>query len=173
MMKSRARLWSDAIIVDLAFVINFTAFQSMQNLQSSLNYTQGLGTIGLSVVYGALVVSALFLPPFCIRRFGCKWTIAMCLFPYAIFMAANLHATWWTIIPSAILLGFAAAPLWGAKCTFLTQIAVCLATKSAERSDVVISRLFGLFFMAFQTCTFQDLIHTFISFTSYSYTYEA
>ncbi len=55
-------------IVSIAFLLNFTAFQSMQNLQSSLNRVEGLGTIGLSVIYGALIMSALFVPSFAIDR---------------------------------------------------------------------------------------------------------
>lgn len=152
--RLRRRLWYSVIAVCAAFVLNFTAYQSMQNLQSSLNVVEGLGTAGLAVVYAALILSSLTLPPLVIGHLGCKWTIALCFLPYAIFMAANLYASWWTIMPAAALMGTAAAPLWAAKCTYLTNVAHRLASLSNTHTsvDVYISRLFGLFFMAFQTC---------------------
>ena len=42
-------------------------------------------------------------------------------------MLANVYAIWGTIIPGVAILGLGAAPLWSAKCTYLTQTAMWYA----------------------------------------------
>ena len=125
--------------------------QSMQSLQSSLNRVEGLGTISLSVIYGCLMISCLFLPSLLINTFGCKYTITACFIPYVLFMAANLYPDWYTMIPASVLVGLAAAPLWAAKCTYLTEMGKRYATVSMLTEDAAINRFFGMFFMAFQS----------------------
>ena len=43
---------------------NFTAFNGASVLQSSLNDDGGLGTGSLAIIYGSLIVSAMFTPTF-------------------------------------------------------------------------------------------------------------
>ncbi len=62
--------------VSLAFMALFTAYNSMANLQSSINSVDGLGTWTLTATYAALVVSCLLLPAPLIARFTVKWTMA-------------------------------------------------------------------------------------------------
>jgi len=83
----------------------FTAFQSISNLQSSLNSDQGLGTVSLSTIYVTIVVSCLFLPPVMISNIGLKYTIILSQFTYLLYIAANMYAKWYTIMPAAIILG--------------------------------------------------------------------
>ncbi|WAR12257.1 UN93A-like protein [Mya arenaria] len=148
---TRLRILKNLTVVSFGFLLLFTAFQSLSNLQSSLNKSEGLGVIGLSVIYGALVISCMFLPPFIIARLGCKWTIPLSMGCYVLYMCANLYAVWGTIIPSAIILGLGAAPLWSAKCTYLTQTGVWYAKLVGKSEDDIINRFFGFFFMLFQT----------------------
>lgn len=44
-----------------------------------------------------------------------------------------------------------AAPLWTAKCTFLTDLGNKYAKYSGESTEVVINRFFGIFFAMFQS----------------------
>ena len=148
---SRPRIIKNLVIVSLAFLCLFTAFQCLSNLQSSLNKEEGLGTGGLATIYGALVVSSLFLPPFIIRRIGCKWAIAFSMLCYILYMAANFYAVWATIIPTAVILGLGAGPLWSAKCTYLTQTSLWYSRQTGKSEDNVLNTFFGIFFMLFQT----------------------
>jgi hypothetical protein len=66
-------------------------------------------------------------------------------------MAANFHAVWGLIVPASIILGLGAAPLWSAKCTYLTRTAVWYAKLTDATEDDVINKFFGFFFMVFQT----------------------
>lgn len=93
------------LVVSFAFLFLFTAFQSLSNLQSSLNQAEGLGVASLSVIYSALIVSCMFVPPLIIDRLGCKWTLAVCMVTYCAYIAANYYSTWYTLIPTSVLLG--------------------------------------------------------------------
>lgn len=148
---SKFQILKNVVAVSFGFVFLFTSFQSLTNLQSTLNKDEGIGTGGLSIVYGALVVSCMFVPSFVISHIGCKWTIAASMVCYVLYMAANFHAVWGLIVPASIILGLGAAPLWSAKCTYLTRTAVWYAKLTDAKEDDVINRFFGFFFMVFQT----------------------
>ena len=148
---SKGRIIKNLLVVSLGFLCLFTAFNSLSNLQSSLNKAEGLGVGGLATIYGALVVSCMFLPPFIIGRLGCKWTVAFSMLCYILYMAANFYAVWATIIPGAIILGMGAAPLWSAKCTYLTETGKWYSKQTGKQQDDIINRFFGVFFMIFQS----------------------
>lgn len=156
---SKMKILKNLLVLSFAFLFLFTAFQSLSNLQSSLNREDGLGTVGLSVIYGALTLSCMFLPPFVIDILGCKWTVAFSMLCYILYMAANFYATWWTIIPAAVILGIGAAPLWSAKCTYLTQTGAWYAKMTGKTEDDIINRFFGFFFLFFQTSEFFCFYH--------------
>ncbi len=82
----------------------------------------GLGTYSLSVIYASLVVSCAFLPTAVIKRLKCKWAMVVCMLCYTTYIAAQFYPEFYTLIPAAIILGMGAAPMWSAKCTYLTQV---------------------------------------------------
>ncbi len=96
--------------------------QGISNLQSSINCDQGLGVASLSIIYATLIFSAIFVPSFVIRHLGLKWTLVASMSCYTLYMVANFFPSWATLIPASILVGLGAAPLWSAKCTYLTSI---------------------------------------------------
>ena len=156
---SKARIQKNLVVVSFGFLCLFTAFESLSNLQSSINKDASLGTNGLATIYAALVVSCMFLPPVIIARLGCKWTIAFSMLCYILYMCANFYVRYYTIIPSAIILGLGAAPLWSAKCTYLTETGVWYSKLTGTTEDDVINRFFGFFFMVFQISKYTYLKH--------------
>jgi len=62
--KEKLRIWKNLLLICVAFVGNFTAFNGASVLQSSLNADAGLGTASLAVIYGSLILSAMFLPTY-------------------------------------------------------------------------------------------------------------
>jgi hypothetical protein len=104
-LKSKWLIIKNLMVISFAWVFLFTAYQSIANLQSSLNSDQGLGTASLSSIYVTLVVSCLFLPPIMIKNLGLKWTIAISQFAYLLFIAANMYPKWYILMPAAIILG--------------------------------------------------------------------
>lgn len=111
----------------------------------------GLGPWGLAVIYGSLIVSCMFLPTVIIWRLGCKWTIVASMACYILYMVANFYAKWGTMMPSSVIVGLGAAPLWSAKCAYLTETGIHYAKMMGETSDAVVNRFFGVFFAFFQT----------------------
>ena len=149
--REKCKIIKNLIVLCLAFLLNFTAFQNLSNLQSSLNRVEGLGTVGLSVIYASLILSCLFLPSVIIKQFGCKWAIAFSLLPYSLYVGANIYPMWGTIVPTALLVGLCAAPLWASKCTYLTYSARRYAVLNGEEEDIVITKFFGFFWFCFQS----------------------
>ncbi|KAK7115237.1 UNC93-like protein [Littorina saxatilis] len=148
---STLRILKNVLVVSTGFLFLFTAFQSMANLQTSLNKEDGVGAYSLSAIYLALIVSCIFLPKFLVARLGCKWTIPLCMIGYAAYMAANFYAVIWLMTIAAVILGIGAAPMWSAKCAYLTQLGVWFAKLTKQSEDAVINIFFGFFFMFFQT----------------------
>jgi hypothetical protein len=91
--------YKNLIMLSLAFFFLFCGFNSLANLQSSLNSEAGLGTVSLCVVYASFCVSCLFLPPIMIAKIGYKWSIVICMCTYCIYIITNLYVKWWTLIP--------------------------------------------------------------------------
>ncbi|XP_072043794.1 protein unc-93 homolog A-like [Amphiura filiformis] len=147
---SKNRHWKNLFGLATAFMVTFTAYGSLQNLQSSLNYDHGLGLVSLCVLYGCLTVSCL-IAPVIIRCIGTKWTVTISLGCYMFYTAANFYPEFYTLIPTAALLGFAAGPLWAAQGTYLTTLAISLADVVNDVPETVINQFNGIFFLFFQS----------------------
>lgn len=50
----------------------------------------------LSTLYGAMLLSSMFLPPLLIRTLGCKWTIVAAMSCYVAFSLGNFYASWYS-----------------------------------------------------------------------------
>lgn len=137
--------------VSIAFMVQFTAFQGTANLQSSINASDGLGTVSLSAIYAALVLSCIFVPTFVIRRLTVKWTLCVSMLCYAPYIGSQFYPKFYTLVPAGVLLGLGAAPMWAAKATYLTQVGGVYAKLTDQPVDAIVVRFFGFFFLAWQT----------------------
>ncbi|XP_050733417.1 protein unc-93 homolog A-like isoform X2 [Eriocheir sinensis] len=145
----RRTIMKNVFVISLAFTFLFTAFNSMANLQSSINKTDG--TVSLTIIYVALVVSCCFVPSLLIKLLKTKYTMVLCMLAYSTYIAAQFYPTLGTLVPTAIILGLAAAPLWSAKCTYLTKVGSRYAELADQNQEVVVTRYFGIFFLFFQS----------------------
>ncbi|XP_019382287.1 PREDICTED: protein unc-93 homolog A [Gavialis gangeticus] len=141
----------NVLVISFGFLLLFTAYGGLQSLQSSLNSEEGLGVASLSVLYAALIISSMFLPPFLIEKLGCKWTIAGSMCCYIAFFLGNFYSSWYTLIPTSVILGLGGAPLWSAKCTYLTIAGNSYAQKAEKIGRDIINQYFGVFFLIFQS----------------------
>ena len=146
------RISKNIWLVSAAFLFNFQAFQGLSRLQSSLHQDEGMGVINSSVLYASLVLSCLFLPKIAITKIGHKWCIVVSFTAYILWMGANGIGRWWSMTPTSILVGLAAAPLWTAQCSYFTKLAVRYAELTDEKQQDIVTKFFGIFFMFFQTC---------------------
>jgi len=109
-----------------------------------------LGTWANTAVYASLIISCCFMPSFLIKKFKVKWTLVLSILCYSFYIAAQFYPEFYTLIPTAFVLGLGAAPLWSAKCTYLTQIAHRLAAIENIDPEPVVVKFFGIFFFFFQ-----------------------
>lgn len=149
--KEKWRILKNVSVISLAFMVQFTAFQGTANLQSSINAREGLGTVSLSAIYAALVVSCIFVPTFLIKRLTVKWTLCLSLLCYAPYIGAQFYPRFYTLVPAGVLVGLGAAPMWAAKATYLTQTGAVYAKLTDQQVDGIVVRFFGFFFLAWQT----------------------
>lgn len=68
-----------------------------------------------------------------------------------VFCFVFLLYRFYTLVPSGILLGLGAAPMWASKATYLTQCGQVYAKITDQAVDAIIVRFFGFFFLAWQT----------------------
>jgi len=61
------RIMKNIVVISLAFMVHFTAFQGAGNLQSSVNADEGLGVVTMATIYFSLILSNVFLPVVVIR----------------------------------------------------------------------------------------------------------
>lgn len=144
------RILKNVAVISFAFMVQFTAFQGTANLQSSINAKDGLGTVSLCAIYAALVVSCIFVPTFLIKRLTVKWTLCVSISCYAPYIASQFYPKFYTLVPTGVLLGIGAAPMWASKATYLTQVAGVYAKLTDQPADGIIVRFFGFFFLAWQ-----------------------
>lgn len=147
--QEKIAILKNVIIISVAFMFLFTSYNSMSFLQSSINKVDG--TASLTVLYAAFIFSCCFLPSWMIRRLHEKYTMAACMLCYSTYMAAQFYPEIYTLVPTAVVVGLGAAPMWSAKCTYLTKSGKRLAELEGVGSEVVITRFFGIFFMFFQS----------------------
>ena len=103
--RVRITVYKNLLVIGLSWIFLFTAYTSISNLQSSLNSEDGLGTASLSTLYVALIVSCIFIPTVLIDKIGTKWTIVISQIAYILYMIANIYPKYYTLIPTAIILG--------------------------------------------------------------------
>lgn len=75
------RTYKNVLVICLAFLLQFTSFSAIANLQSSLNTEANVGVYSLSIIYACLLLSATFLPHPIIATLGLKWTMAISQIP--------------------------------------------------------------------------------------------
>lgn len=73
----------------------------------------------------------------------------MCCF--TLFIAANYHPRYYTLVPAAFLVGFSMAVIWTAEATYLTNISVCYAELTGKALQNVVSNFNGIFYGIFGT----------------------
>jgi len=143
-------IYKNVLLISVSFLLLFVAFESMSKLQSSINVVNNLGTWANATVYASLILSCMFMPSILIKMLKVKWTLVICIFCYSTYIAAQFYPEFYTLLPTAFILGMGAAPMWSAKCTYLTQVAHRFAGLDGSDPEPVVVKFFGIFFFFFQ-----------------------
>ena len=165
--SEKRAIYKNLLLISISFLLLFVAFESMSKLQSSINvvrriqnvkYNQcmvllqvnNLGTWSNAAVYASLILSCMFMPSIMIRWLKVKWALVVCMLCYTTYIAAQFYPQFYTLLPTAFILGMGAAPMWSAKCTYLTHVAHRLAGLDGSDPAPVVVKFFGIFFFFFQ-----------------------
>ncbi|XP_012562258.1 protein unc-93 homolog A isoform X1 [Hydra vulgaris] len=150
-LSLRSKTYKNLLVISLGFLFLFTAFQALQNLQSSIHNDKNLGFVSLIAIYASLLTSCMFVPPIVIGKLGCKYTVVLSMFGYVSYTLSMFYPRFWTVVPASILLGFSGAPLWSAKCSYLTSSGIRYGKAINVSEDTVVTNFFGIFFLIFQS----------------------
>lgn len=148
--REKRIIYKNVILISFSFLLLFVAFESMAKLQSSINAVDNLGTWSTTSVYISLILSCMFMPSILIKYLKVKWTLVVCIFCYSTYMAAQFYPAFYTLIPTAFILGLGAAPMWSAKCTYLNQVAHKMAQLEGVATELIVVKFFAIFFFFFQ-----------------------
>ncbi|XP_070561128.1 protein unc-93 homolog A-like [Ptychodera flava] len=163
--KIKRRIWKNIFVLGLAFMVSFSAFDGLQALQSSINCNEGLGFASLITLYISFIFSGLFLPNAVIRLLGVKWTIVFCMACYMMYSLANFRPDWYTLIPTSVVVGLAAGPLWTSQSVYVSASAYIFAEVSdKETPDSMLGKLFGVISSIYYM---RGIVGNFISATVY------
>lgn len=146
-------------ILGIAFMLIFTAFQTMGNIQQTVIKSlklddptyYGDGFTSLAIVYGAFAV-ANWLTPSVISVIGPKVTMIIGGTLYLFFIAGFLLPQTWVLYSTSVLLGIGAALIWTGQGNYLT---LCSNSENVSRNSGVFwaelqaSFLFGNLFVFF------------------------
>ncbi|XP_028758224.1 UNC93-like protein 3 [Neltuma alba] len=134
----------DVHILSVAFLLIFLAYGAAQNLQSTLNTEQDLGTTSLGILYTSLTFFSL-VASLVVRVLGSKNALVLGTTGYLLYIAANLMPNWFTMIPASLYLGFCASIIWVGQGTYLTLTARSYARAYDLHEGAVIGDFNGEF----------------------------
>ncbi|GBL76423.1 Protein unc-93 A [Araneus ventricosus] len=129
---TKSRVIKNLVVISSTFLMLFTAYDGLSMLQSTMNKEHNIGTISQAVVYGGFCISSMLLPKYVIKRLGCRITILIASVLFIPYIAANFYPKWFTMMPSAFLLGIGTSLIWGAQCTYFNESALIYCTLTAR-----------------------------------------
>ncbi|XP_048439641.1 UNC93-like protein 3 isoform X2 [Pyrus x bretschneideri] len=149
-IQSRRSYTRDVHILSCAFLLIFLAYGAAQNLETSVNTEDDLGTISLGILYLSFTFFSMVASPV-VRALGSKNALIIGTTGYWLFIAANLLPSWYTMVPAALYLGFAASIIWVGQGTYLTSTARIHAKDYNLHEGTVIGHFNGEFWGMFAT----------------------
>ena len=139
--------YKNVYAASIAFMLVFSSFVGLQNLQSSLNQT--LGTTSLALIYVFFLLVG-FVTPGLVRFMKTKYSLLFGFLCHVIYILTNFYPEFYTLVPSSVIIGIGSGPLWAGLSTHLASVAVIISPFATESFDVLISKFTGLFFFIFQ-----------------------
>ncbi|MQL74765.1 hypothetical protein Taro_007104 [Colocasia esculenta] len=138
----------DVHILSFAFLLIFSAYGAAQNLESTVNTENDLGTTSLGILYISFTVFSFVASPM-VRFLGSKNALVLGTSGYLLFIASNLKPSWYTMVPASLYLGYTASIIWVGQGTYLTSAARSHARDSHLHEATVIGNFNGEFWAMF------------------------
>lgn len=138
------------VVLCASFILVFSSYRAIQNLQSSMHSEGHLGILTMMVVHISLIVACL-LAPIIINIFKAKWALCIGILCFLIWFGANFHPTFYTLIPTSLCVGFGQGILWNAESSYILKLAFDSAKATRGQLDQEMFRFHGIFLACFQT----------------------
>ncbi|XP_067006702.2 myosin-2 heavy chain [Anabrus simplex] len=143
------RILKNLVFISLAFMILFTAFNTTQAFQSSINSKRGLGSWSLVVYYFTLMVSNMFLPVIITKWLGCKGSMVTSCLLFAPYIVAQFYPKFYTLLPTSAAAGMGAGVLFCAQGTYASVMAETYMTVTGVDKETTMMLFFGIFFFLY------------------------
>ena len=112
-----------------------SAFKERQVSQHTLTQQREYMTKGACICVSVCV--CVHICGYVFQKGSGRWTLCVCILCYSTYMAAQFYPEFYTLIPTALILGLGAAPMWSAKCTYLNQVQL------SQISIRILNKVFG------------------------------
>ncbi|XP_055997689.1 protein unc-93 homolog A-like [Ostrea edulis] len=136
------------ISLSIIFVVVFSGFHGIQNLQSTINNESGRGVISLSVVYGCFVLSSFFAPSF-IRVLTAKGCLITGCISHLVYAASNLYPVFWTLLSASAFVGLTSGLLWTSQGMYISQCAISFSQTKNVPMKKIFGKFHGIFYFGF------------------------
>lgn len=146
--QSKWKIYLNLTAISLIWVFAFTAYSGLQNLESSLN--PDIGVYSLAIITGGGLISCL-LAPTVIFYIGPKGALILSGICLSVFIGANYYPEAPVLLPGAAIYGLSSGILWTAQGAYISTISKQYAAITGDQLEIILSRFFGLFCMAFQS----------------------
>ncbi|XP_020101522.1 UNC93-like protein 3 [Ananas comosus] len=138
----------DVHILSSAFLFVFSAYGAAQNLETTVNTEEDLGTISLGILYLSFTLFSVVASAV-VRVLGSKRALVLGTSGYLLFIASNLKPSWYTMVPASLYLGFTASIIWVGQGTYLTSAALSHAKDNSLHEGAIIGNFNGEFWGMF------------------------
>ncbi|KAA0722111.1 Protein unc-93 -like protein B1 [Triplophysa tibetana] len=116
-------------------MIIYSVYMGLLQMQLILHYDETYrevkyGTLGLEDIDNKMLmginvtpIAGLLYTPVLIRFLGTKWMMFLASGIYALFVSTNYWERYYTLVPSAVAIGFVIVPLWASLGNYITRMA--------------------------------------------------
>ena len=138
------------IILCVSFILVFSSYQAIQNVQSSINQEGYLGILTMTIAHISMIFSCL-IAPIIINICTAKWGLCIGINCFIIWFGANFRPTYLTLVPTSLFVGLGKAILWSAENSYLYKLAYESSRVKGTSIEEQMSRFHGIFIAFFQT----------------------
>jgi hypothetical protein len=160
--QSRIRgIWRNLLVFSISIFFVFSASNSINTLQSSINSKDSLGVYTLQAISISFTFSCLFLPSIMAKYCGFKWPLVFAELCMCLYVLANFYPSMYTLLPAAVMFGCATSVVWTFQGSMLSHLATEYAELTNGKLDMILIKFLGIFYIIFQSskppCSAQNL----------------
>ncbi|GFS18816.1 Unc-93-like protein A [Elysia marginata] len=144
--------WRTCIALCSGFIFSYSAFEAIQNLQSSLNAEGHLGELSLSVMYASVLIGAL-LGPVIAKLVSHKGILCLGFLGHIFYTCTNFLPTFATLIPASAVQGVASGGIGMSQGVYIAAISnsyIYFNNLPESKLYGTISFFNGLFYCSFK-----------------------